>query len=80
MIYAYIKAHDEYPVVKWARYFGVSTSGYYEWKRDLAKRQGRYQTYRDAVEQVFDEGRGTYGSERICGVLRQRGHRASFQK
>ena len=80
MIYAYIEAHDEYPVVKWARYFGVSTSGYYKWKRERSNRQASYRTYGDAVEQIFGEGRGTYGSERICGVLRQRGHSASFRK
>lgn len=80
MIYAFIEAQQEYPVVKWARYFGVSTSGYYEWKRERSARQAAYQSYGNEVEEIFRKGRGTYGAERICGVLRQRGHRASFGK
>ena len=72
--------HKEHPVVKWARYFGVSTSGYYEWKLSLPMRQARYQMYGNEVEAVFHAGRGTYGAERICGILRQHGYTASFRK
>ena len=80
MIYAFIKAHEEYPVVKWARYFGVSRSGYYDWERERVERQAAHQSYGDEVEQIFREGRGTYGAERICGVVRLRGRSASFGK
>ena len=75
-----MEAHEEYPVVKWARFFEVSTSGYYTWLRERASRAQREQAYGDEVESIFRESRGTYGAERIGGVLRQRGRRASFSK
>ena len=31
VIYAFIQAHPEHPVVRWAKFFEVSTSGYYAW-------------------------------------------------
>jgi len=80
VIYAFIEAHEEYPVVKWARYFGVSTSGYYDWKWDRRDRNALYQAYGDEVEAIFRNSHNTYGAERIGAVLRQRGHRASFGK
>ena len=39
-----------------------------------------YQAYGDEVETVFRMGRGTYGAERISGILRQQGYTASFRK
>jgi len=80
VIYAYIEAHAEYPVVKWARFMEVSTSGYYTWLRERDWRACRDERYGDEVESIFRQSRGTYGAERISAVLRQRGQRASFQK
>ena len=80
MIYAFIETHEEHAVVKWAQYFGVSTSGYYDWVRDRRDRNARYQSYGDEVESIFHDSHNTYGAERIGAVLRQRGHRASFRK
>ena len=80
MIYAFIEVHEEHAVAKWARYFGVSTSGYYDWKRNRTDQNARYQAYGDEVESIFCDSRNTYGAERIGAVLRQRGHRASFGK
>ena len=80
MIYAFIEAHEEYPVVKWARYFEVSTSGYYTWLREKAFRAQRERAYGNEVESIFHASKGTYGAERIGAVLRQRGRRASFAK
>ena len=80
MIYAFIKAHEEHAVAKWVRYFGVSTSGYYDWKRDRGDRDVRYAAYGDEVESIFRNSHNTYGAERIGAVLRQRGYRASFGK
>jgi putative transposase len=80
VIYAFIAAHEEHAVAKWARYFEVSTSGNYGWKRDLKERNARYQVFGDEVESIFRNSRNTYGAERIGAVLRQRGHRASFGK
>jgi len=80
VIYAFIEVHEEHAVAKWARYFGVSTSGYYDWKRNRTDQNARYQAYGDEVESIFCDSRNTYGAERIGAVLRQRGHRASFGK
>ena len=80
MIYAFIEAHQEHAVAKWARYFGVSTSGYYGWKGNQKDQTARYQAYGDEVESIFRDSHNTYGAERIGAVLRQRGHRASFGK
>jgi putative transposase len=80
VIYAFIETHQEHAVVKWAQYFGVSTSGYYDWVRDRRDRNARYQAYGDEVESIFHDSHNTYGAERIGAVLRQRGHRASFRK
>lgn len=80
MIYAFIETHDEHPVVKWAQFFEVSTSGYYDWLRHREERAERDRRYGDEVESIFLESHKTYGAERICAVLRQRGHSASFAK
>ena len=73
MIYAYIETHIEYPVIKWAKYFEVSTSGYYSWLQKRDERSQREENYGDEVERIFIESRGTYGTERIGAELRRRG-------
>ena len=32
------------------------------------------------IKRIFDESEGTYGPDRICGVLRNRGQKASYGK
>ena len=80
MIYAFIETHAEYPVVKWAKYFEVSTSGYYSWLRRRRERDLRDEVYAEEVERIFVESRGTYGVERIAAELRRHGYSASFRK
>lgn len=80
MIYAFIEAHPEHPVVKWATHFEVSTSGYYTWRTERADRQARADTARQQIRDIFEESGGTYGADRICGELRKRGQRASFAR
>jgi putative transposase len=80
VIYAFIEAHIEYPVKKWAKYFEVSTSGYYSWLVKRDERSRREKNYADEVERIFMESRGTYGAERLGAELRRRGHSASFRK
>jgi hypothetical protein len=58
----------------------VSRSGYNTWKKDRKKREVVRQAYIERVRSVFREGKGTYGTERICGILRKRGYKASFFK
>ena len=80
MIYGFIETHIEYPVIKWAKYFEVSTSGYYSWLLRREERSQREKNYANEVERIFMESRGTYGAERIGAELRRRGHSASFRK
>jgi putative transposase len=80
VIYAFIETHAEYPVVKWAKYFEVSTSGYYSWLRRRSERDLRDEIYAEEVERIFLESRKTYGAERIGAELRRRGYSASFRK
>ena len=79
MIYAFISEHTEHPVVKWAAFYEVSTSGYYTWHKERAVREGRDRARRQRVRAIFDESGGTYGAERICGQLRKEGHTASYK-
>ena len=80
MIYAFIRAHPEHAVARWASFFEVSTSGYYTWQQEHQYRQDRDQTYADRIERVFEESGGTYGADRVAGQLRRDGHPASFRK
>ena len=76
----FINEHEEYPVVKWARYFEVSTSGYYTWLERLSEQQTKKDAFNRLVRDIFESGRGTYGAERICGIIRKRGMHASYKK
>lgn len=80
MKYAFIDERWDYPVVKWAQFLEVSASGYYRWRSERAARQGREQAYAEEVESIFRAGEGTYGADRIIGVMRKRGQAASYAK
>lgn len=80
MKYEFIEEHDEYSVAKWAGFFGVSTSGYYEWIGTKEARKEREDAYKAAIQKAADEGKGTYGADRICGKMRQNGLTSSFKK
>lgn len=67
-------------MVKWVGFFKVSNSGYYEWLRSKEERQAQKETYKAAIQEVADEGKGTYGADRICGKMRQNGLKSSFKK
>ena len=67
-------------MARWAAYFEVSRSGYYQWKREKIERTARKATYGDEVERIFRESQSTYGAERISAVLRKNGRSASFKK
>jgi putative transposase len=32
------------------------------------------------IKKIFDESEGTYGPDRICGILRRRGEKASYRR
>ncbi len=70
---------NQHATAKWAKTLGVSTSGYYDWKRDRENRAARDQEKRRVVLDLFhDEGQGTYGADRICGCMRRDGYQASY--
>lgn len=67
-------------MAKWAAHFGVSTSGYYAWLKERDRRKQREEHYAEAVERAFESGEGTYGINRVCGVMRNTGEKASYDK
>jgi len=80
MIFSFIKEQENYSVVKWAEFFEVSTSGYYTWERERAERLERDRKYREEVREAFNSGKGTYGVDRVCGIMRRTGMKANFLK
>ena len=80
MIFAFIQAHPEHAVARWAPFLEVSSSGYYAWQREHQRRQERDQAYAKRIEQVFEASGGTYGADRVAGQLRRDGYPASFKK
>lgn len=70
----------DYSVGKWAKFLKVSRSGYNAWKKNRKKREDILHTETERIRDIFKEGNGTYGADRICGILRKRGFKASFAK
>lgn len=73
-----MEKETHYAKAKWAEKLGVSTSGYYAWLKDRNRRQKAQKTLVDRVKSIFNEGEGTYGVDRICGILRREGESASY--
>lgn len=67
-------------MAKWVAYFEVSGSGYYAWLKEKDLREERSKNYADIVKRAFESGEGTYGVDRVCGVMRQNGEKASRDK
>ena len=67
-------------MAKWAKFLKVSPSGYYTWKLKKPVRDAADLKYRQKIRELFEEHRCTYGPERICGLLRQKGFTASYRK
>ena len=77
--YHFIEQQDQHATRKWAKVLGVSTSGYYTWRKEHEQRAAREEKIREKVKDLFHhEGKGTYGAERICGCMRRDGMSASF--
>ena len=75
-----MQEHKEYAVAKWAAFFQVSRSGYYAHIEGQERRERKEGALKNMIKKIFDESGGTYGPERICGVLRNHGHKASYRK
>jgi putative transposase len=68
----------DYPVIDLRRVAGVSRSSYYAWRsRGPSKRAVADGVLLDAIREIHQKSRGTYGAPRIRGQLRRSGHRAS---
>ena len=67
-------------MARWAAFLQVSRSGYYDWLKDRECRKVRENSLKERVKKLFVETGGSYGAERICGVLRRRGEKASRPK
>lgn len=74
MKFDFVKANREFPVAATCRVLGVSTSGYYRWRKEpIGKRQRRRQELAEAIERVHTANRGVYGSPRVHQALLQEG-------
>lgn len=73
-----MEEETHYAKSKWAETLGVSTSGYYTWLAERDTRVERKDQLKPHILRIFKAGKGCYGAERICGILRTEGERASF--
>lgn len=66
-----MKAHQaEYPITTLCRVLGVSTSGYYAWrKRAPSKREQEDQELTRQIRQIHTRSRQTYGAPRVYAEL-----------
>jgi putative transposase len=67
-------------VAKWVKFFQVSRSGYYAYIKRCECREEEKKQLQASIKEIFDEGKGTYGPDRVCGVLRKHGQKASYKK
>jgi putative transposase len=67
-------------VAKWAKFFQVSRSGYYAYAARRAARDLERKALKGEIKRIFGESDGSYGPDRVCGVLRQSGRKASYGK
>ena len=58
----------------------ISMSGYYSYIRGKEAKKKTEDKYREKIKEIFDEGRGTYGVGRVCGLLRKKGSTASYDR
>jgi transposase InsO family protein len=67
-------------VAKWAAFFQVSRSGYYTYIERRERREEGKKSKKAEIKRIFDESGGTYGPERINGIIRKGGGKASYGK
>ena len=65
---------DQYPIATMCRVLGVSTSGYYAWrKRGLSRRSQQNAVLVERIRVIHEQSRGTYGAPRIHAELKAEG-------
>ena len=80
MIYGFIYSHSEYPVAKWVKFFQVSRSGYYDHIERRTERNRKNESYKNNIKRIFKDSHNTFGPDRICGIIRKTGGKASYRK
>lgn len=75
-----MEAQTEISKAKWAKALQVSCSGYYTWLKERSEREARHRALEETVRRIFKQGKGHYGVERVCGLIRLEGGKASFRK
>ena len=80
MIYEFVRARTDYSVAKWLDFLQGSRSGYYEHLKHREEREKQRNALKIEVKRIFDESRGTYGPDRVCGELRKLGKSASYDR
>jgi len=78
VIFEFIINDEEYTVAKWVRFFKVSRSGYYAYAERRERREEEKAKKKAEIKKIYDESEGTYGPDRICGVIRRNGGKASY--
>jgi transposase InsO family protein len=80
--YAFVDVEKaKYPVRVLCRCVGVSAAGYYGWKSaGPSRREQEDERLGVEVAAIFKEKRRRYGSPRVHGELRDRGHRVSRKR
>ena len=67
-------------MAKWAAFFQVSRAGYYAYIVRREYREREKSEYKEKIKRIFNDSGGTYGPDRICGILRRNGQKASYRK
>ena len=67
-------------MAKWARFLQVSRSGYYTYIEGREEKARIKEELKKEIKRIFDESGGEYGPDRICGILRKNGYKASYKK
>lgn len=67
-------------MARWARFFKISRSGYYAYMKLRDKRKQEKKAVQEIIRKIFTDSEDEYGPDRICGIMRRSGHKASYRK
>ena len=67
-------------MAEWAAFFQVSRSGYYSYTDRREQRRKEKEVRKTEIKRIFDDSGGTYGADRINGIIRKAGGKASYRK
>jgi len=60
--------------------WGINERILHTWHERLSERKAKKDDFDRLVREIFESGRGAYGAERICGIIRKRGFHAGYKK